>query len=387
MPAQVNSPRPHDHLHRVRLFYWLTKGALGIWYPFLNVYFEQQLNLTGRQIGLLSAVSPLISLLIAPVWGRAADARGSRLLLLRWALAGAAAGALLVGRPVLFWPLLLTVALFYLFHVGVIPLSDGVVAAAAAERGIPYGNLRLWGSVGFAFWGLFYGQLVGWLGPRALFFFYAGLTLAALPIGWRMVSHEPPPETKRGRALDLLRDRPLARFMLVLGLASVGLQIGYVFVFVHLAQLGASGGLIGAISAAGGLAEVPAMWLSGRLIRQRGAPAVFAAGIALFALGWAAYALLRSPWLGLPAQVLNGVGMGLIWPAAVTYVAQRSPAERGATAQSLLNAVMLGLAPLLASQIAGFTFDLSGARAVLWTASALMAAAVLLFLLLRRSGR
>ena len=378
-------PRPpRDDLNRVRLFYWLTKGALGIWYPFLNVYYEQQLHLTGREIGVLAAISPLMSLLIAPVWGNAADARGSRLALLRWALAGAAGAVVLMSLPHLFLPLLITVIIFYLFHVSIIPLSDGVVAGAAAEKGVPYGDLRLWGSLGFAFWGVLYGQLVGMLGPKAIFYFYAGLTLVALPVGWRMVAHEAPPKAKRGQVFELLRDKPLARFMVVVGLAALGMQVGYVFVYVHLAKLGASGALIGAISAVGGLAEVPSMWVAGRLMRKYKAPLVFAAGVLLFAMGWACYALIRVPWLGLPIQVLNGIGMGFIWPACVTYTARRSPAEQGAGAQSLLNAVMLGIAPLIASQVAGFAFDLSGSRTVLWLAAALMGAAVVLFAMLRR---
>ncbi len=374
------SALPRDGLGRARLFYLLTQGAFGIYLPFINVFFEHQRGLSGREIGILAAVAPLMTLLIAPVWGHAADARGSRLQVLRWALAGTAGTVLLIGLPTLFWPILLSVTLFTLFQVAIIPLSDGVIATAAAGRGVSYGSLRLWGSVGFALTGVLFGQAGRWLGLQAMFPCYALLILLALPAAWRMVPGEPPrPAGKRGRLLELLRDRPLASFLLVAGLAATGISAGYIFLYVFLAQLGASAGLMGAVSAVGALAEVPFMLWGGRLIKKHGAPRVFAAGMALFALGWGLYALLQNPTLALLVQALNGAGMGLLWPAAVTFVAQRAPAGRVASAQSLLGAVMYGLAPLLASQIAGNVFDAAGARAVLGVAAGTMLVGILLF--------
>jgi len=369
---------------RIRLYYLLTQAAFGICLPFINVYFEHERGLSGREIGILAAVAPLMSLLIAPVWGTAADARGSRLRVLRWAMAGAAGGALLLGLPDLFWPLLLTMGLFTFFQVAIIPLGDGVITAAAAEQKVSYGSLRLWGSIGFALGGLLFGQIGRWLGLRAMFPAYALLMLLALPVMWRMVSHEPPPTGKRGRTLVLLRDRPLALFLFVAGLAATGITAGYMFLHVFLGTLGANTELMGMVSAVGAMAEVPFMLWGGRLIQKRGAPLVFAAGMALFAIGWGLYALLQVPGLALLIQLVNGAAMGLLWPAGVVYVAQRAPAGQTATAQSLLGAVMYGMAPLVATQLAGGIFDAAGARTVLGGAAGTMVIGILLFALTRR---
>ncbi|MBN1316841.1 MAG: MFS transporter, partial [Anaerolineales bacterium] len=121
-----------------------------------------------------------------------------------------------------------------------------------------------------------------------------------------------------------------------------------------------------------------------KLIRHHGAPTLFAAGMGLFCLGWGLYALLQQPWLALPVQLLNGAGMGLLWPAGVTYIEQRAPSQQTATAQSLLNAVMYGIAPLLASLLTGNVFDIAGARMVLAMASAIMAVGIALFIVMRK---
>ena len=105
----VKAPLLGDGMSRTRLHYLLIMGAIGVYLPFINVYFEQDLGLTGRQIGLLAAVAPAMTLAIAPVWGAVADARGSRLQVLRWIIAGTAGGAVLLGLPTSFWPLLLAI--------------------------------------------------------------------------------------------------------------------------------------------------------------------------------------------------------------------------------------------------------------------------------------
>jgi PPP family 3-phenylpropionic acid transporter len=381
----MRAPWFRDGMNRIRFFYLLTQGALGIYLPFINVYLDQEVGLSGRQIGVLAAVSPMLALLVGPMWGAAADARGSRLQVLQLAIAGATAGILVLALPQSFALLVPAMILFMLFQVAIIPLGDSLIAAAAVRRQVHYGELRLWGSIGYAVGGLVYGQVGNLLGLRSLFPGYALLMALALPIAWQMVRREPaPPRPEMNRPLALLRNRTLTLFFIVAGLAAIGISGGYLFLYIFLGTLGAGAGLMGAVSAVGALAEVPFMMWGGRLIKRWGARPTFVAGAGLFALGWVLYAILEAPSLAPFIQVVIGAGMGLLWPAGVTYVAREAPAGRDATAQSLLNATMYGVAPLIATQLAGNVFDAAGPRVVLWVSAGTMAAGVLLFLLTRR---
>ena len=51
----AKAPLLGDGLNRTRLCYFLIMGAVGVYLPFINVYLEQDVGLSGRQIGLLAA--------------------------------------------------------------------------------------------------------------------------------------------------------------------------------------------------------------------------------------------------------------------------------------------------------------------------------------------
>ena len=380
--------RSDDGLNRIRLFFLLYQAGLGIYYTFFVVYLEQERGLGGLEIGALLAISPLMTLLVTPLWGRVADARGSRQTMLRWALMGAALGALFVAFPRDFWPLLVAVAFFMLFQVAVVPLSDGLVATAAHQRRVPYGKLRWWGSIGLAFGSMFFGLVLNVSGLGSLFYFFAGLMFLAMLAAWRMVSDEPPAVASAGSGhiRELLRDGPLARFLLVAGLGAVGMAMTYSYVYLHLAQLGASGGLIGAISALGALAEALSMHQGDRLMQRWGAPRVYAIGLSFFAASCVLFAVISNPWWGLLAMFINGIGMGLQWPAGVTYVAWRAPAAHAAGAQSLKVTVTFGISSLIASQLGGVVYDVAGSQKLMAVSGGILIAAVVLFFVLGRAG-
>jgi len=136
-------------LVRGSLFYITYWGAVAIYAPFLNVYFRQ-LGFSGRQIGVLALLSPLLTLFLAMPLSALADRRRWRVRLLIGMLGGYAL--------VLFWanfaqtftvwvPLMITMALFLS---PIASLADSLIARMAIRHNLNYGTMRLWGSFGFA---------------------------------------------------------------------------------------------------------------------------------------------------------------------------------------------------------------------------------------------
>ena len=84
-----------------KAFYFLYYAAAAALIPFLALYYAE-LGLSGSQIGLLSGILPLITLVSAPLWGTLADAARQHRRLLALAIGGALASALILSATTTF---------------------------------------------------------------------------------------------------------------------------------------------------------------------------------------------------------------------------------------------------------------------------------------------
>src|SRR4051812_1334028 len=89
----VIHPAPQPSMTIPKLFYFCNFAAMAAIMPFLALYYKQ-VGLTGREIGLVASLSPLVSLLAAPLWGGLADATQQHRRLLFLAISGFLAAVL-----------------------------------------------------------------------------------------------------------------------------------------------------------------------------------------------------------------------------------------------------------------------------------------------------
>ncbi len=53
-------------------------GGLGVWFPFISLYLDENLGLSGTQLGMAIALIPLMGILAQPFWGQITDRSGTR---------------------------------------------------------------------------------------------------------------------------------------------------------------------------------------------------------------------------------------------------------------------------------------------------------------------
>ena len=70
-----------------KALYFLFFAAFAGYVSFLNVFYED-IGLIGWQIGVLTSLPPLVSLLVSPIWGAIADATHKRRLIMTVGLVG-----------------------------------------------------------------------------------------------------------------------------------------------------------------------------------------------------------------------------------------------------------------------------------------------------------
>jgi len=97
-----------------RAFYFIIFASFAFLLPFLSLYYQQELGLSGSQIGFLTGIAPFISLIGASIWGGIADATKKHKAILLFTIVGVWFSVLAIFKAPGF--LLLTVAVgFYAF--------------------------------------------------------------------------------------------------------------------------------------------------------------------------------------------------------------------------------------------------------------------------------
>jgi len=131
----------------VRLLFLTYYGSLGSLLPYLPVYYHS-LGHGGQIIGLLGAVKPFTTFLVAPLWGIIADQTQNPFLILQVTFLVSLLGQLLVSMRHDAWYLSFMVFLTALFNAPVKSLIDSMVMDHIHDQ-TSYGRLRLWGQMGF----------------------------------------------------------------------------------------------------------------------------------------------------------------------------------------------------------------------------------------------
>jgi PPP family 3-phenylpropionic acid transporter len=344
--------------------------------PFINLRFSQ-LGLGGGQIGLISALMPLLTLTFAPALAALADRRGARVRFLALALVVFALALLLLTLARGF---VLIVPLMLLLAVGrspVGPLGDSLVARMAARHRLDFGGMRLWGSLGFALVAIAAGTIWGRYGYGLMFPIAA---LALLPVVLAALLLEEGPVIERGARRPLRevgRDRGLIVILIATFLMGGSMGMDGAFQSIYVSHLGGGGFLVGLLFGVSAFSELPTMRYATTIARRLGAPATLLLSYAMFELNYVGFALARDPRVLIPLTIVKGCGFGLYFASTVRLVDERTPPEWASTVQAIMNAGAGGLAPLAASLLGGVIYDSLGPASIYVTCALAVLLAIL----------
>ena len=354
------------------LSYVAAFGAVGAWYPYLAVFFQDR-GLDLGLIGLMTALGAAAGLVSAPVWGAIADRfAGSPLVIPVAALvtaAGAAGLALADGVGALAVTLVISAVAF----AGIAPTLDARALETVGSDRNRYGRLRAWGSAAFIVVVAFTGALVERAGMTSMFVVYVAALLVLAVVALPLRGDAGAPRLPRLDAIGVvLRHPPLVRFLpAVLLVWSASMAINWYF-SIHLIELGAPGELVGSSWAIGALVEIPIMaaypWLASRVGGER----LLVIGAAVFALRAVVLSAVSDPFLAAATMALHGVAFALVLVGGVTFVSRHAPEATSATAQGILSATVFSVAMIIGPGIGSWVADQFGVPSMFtlaWTTS------------------
>lgn len=131
----------------IRILFLCYYASLGALMPYLPVYYHS-LGHGGLIIGMLGAVKPLTTFLVAPFWGILSDASTNKFNVLYLSFLVSLVGQLLVAVRTDVSFLLVMVFVTAIFNAPVKSLIDSIVLDHLPNKA-NYGRMRLWGQLGF----------------------------------------------------------------------------------------------------------------------------------------------------------------------------------------------------------------------------------------------
>lgn len=324
----------------IRAAYFAFYAGIACWGPYIILYY-QRLGLTGTEIGILNAIAPLGMAFLSPVWGYFADSRSMHRLILRAALLTTAMVALLLTSASSFWQILPFIVVLTIFGTTASPLIDSYGVTLSAQAGLSFGQVRVWGSIGYTLVVWLIGYLMGGEVTRLFLFSYAAALLATCAATFGLPGRRQQPGKNRWQgAARMLRQPNMRIVLLTVFLLASSTNPIFSFFGIYIKALGGSTSLLGLTSAAAALSEFPIMLLGGVLVNRLGSRRMLVVALVMYCLRLLFYSIIPSATWVLPVQLLHGFSFGIYLMAAVTLVHELVGSDLAATAQGLLASAM-----------------------------------------------
>lgn len=353
----MNVPGPPSFW--MRAAYFAFYSGIACWGTYIILYY-QRLGLTGTQIGILNAVGPLGMAFFSPVWGYVADSRSAHRLILRTALLTTAAVALLVAGLSSFWQILPLVILLAIVGTTASPLLDSYGVTISSQAGLSFGQVRVWGSIGYTVVVWLIGYAMGGEVSRLFLFAYA-VTLSVTAIATLgLPARKKKPGQNRWHGATAMLRRPDMRIVLfTVFLLSSATNPIFSFFGIYIEALGGGTSMLGLTSAVAAVSELPVMFLGSFLTFRLGSRRMFIVALVMYCLRLLLYSIVPSAVWVLPVQLIHGFSFGIYLMASVTLVHEFVGSELAATAQGLLASAM-AFGQMTGSIVGGILLDRVG---------------------------
>lgn len=380
MTAQRTSPAA-----RLAGFYALYFGTVGISLPFFPGYFRA-IGLSASQIGLLLAIGPVCALFAPPLWGQLADRTGRPGLVLAIVSLGAAAGygllTLAGGFPAAFGALVVHAV----FASAITTLIDTLALHHVVARGGSYARLRVFGSLGFVASSVAFGFAVTGYGRATVLWPVGLMTAAAVWAGTLLANapraqHDGPRPTFQA-ALALLRRREVTLFLVATALHWIACTPYHGSLALYVGELGFGPSVVSLSAGLAVVSEIAVMWTWPRWAHAVSPRALLMLAFAASSVRWALMAWTTRADVLVAAAVLHALTFGAFYLAAVTWMAERTPASLRATGQALFVACTFGLGGVVGYAGSGRVYDAVGGGRLFALAAGLEWLPVLALLLL-----
>ncbi|MEH7126453.1 MFS transporter [Bacillus sp. JJ1532] len=338
-------------------FYLLTFFGVGSLYPLLSVYLSEVEHLNGYQIGTIMSISPIIMIFFQPLWGMVSDKLNAPIKILT--VTTLIAGIFSLGFITFsgyYW-IFITFTCVAIFQSAIIPISDSLSIKYSSKVKVNYGNIRLFGSLGFGVAVFIMGRLSEW-NPKIIFIsFFASLFIASI-LARKMPSENVSNNQNLLSGVKEILVHKRFLIFLVITFLIFGPNLAnnnYFGLFIE--NRGGTYTGIGIAFLIAVLSEIPFMKAAGSWIHRFGLLQIAALAGAVSLIRWLLYFMEPSLWVIYATAVIQGFSIGLFIPASLQYIRDITPVHITATAITLYSAIGNGLGNWFCTFVGGIIYE------------------------------
>jgi PPP family 3-phenylpropionic acid transporter len=364
-PEHSTKPRSAWTDYRPHLtFYFLLFLSNAVFGPFLARYLDS-MGFSKSAIGFVIGWTPVVALLVQPVWGVLGDrVRVKNHLLIGLLAASTVIIALFpLHRGAAYVALLLVLLKVFQGPAG--NMSSTIALEDLERRGRQFGPVRMAGTIGYMAYYVALGPVLARWGFTAAFLLSATTLLAALMASLflpKVTGHQS--RTARVPYRALYGNPELILLVVFASLLMAMLYHYYNSATIYLRELTGSDSLGALAIALSTVGEIPFLVLSGRIIRRLGIRRTLSAAGLMMGIRFLIWGFVRSPVVLLASQVLHATNFIVLDYCLAVYINDKMPAELKATGQAFKTVVGFTLPLAVGSPIVGFLSDLLGIQAV-----------------------
>jgi len=343
-------------------FYFLNYAAFASLLPFFVIFYKS-LGFNGTQIGLLTGIPPLITLVGAPFGTGLADKTHRHKLIMSLGLAVAIVISILLPNVSTFMVVFGLIITFNIFMSPVGSLSDSATMTMLGEQKEMYGRVRMGGTIGWGIFAQIAGILFALFGVKILFYVFSAITLVNLVVAQKFSfgaheAHDP----KSGTIWMLLQNRRWIIFLSFAFLGGIGAFSVAAYLSSYLQEMGANGNQIGFAFLVATVTEIPVFFFGNLLVKRFGAYGLFVIALVLIGVRSLLFGMAGNLFLAILVQGVGGAIFPAMWLAGVAYADQHAPAGLKSTAQGLFGAMTFGFGAAIGGFVGGLLLENVGGR-------------------------
>ena len=372
-----------------KLLYFSFIGGLGAFMPYFNVWLEKQ-GLVGSQIGQVSSLGLILTVVVMPLWGMIADKTKKHKEVMIFSLALSLVAIFVFAGQSQYFPILLCSLFLNFARCGIMPMADSQVVSYTQATGENYGSVRGMGSLGYALMSMLVGFVAEKMDLTApLFGIYGALMALSLILAiffpkTEVVQKEEKEKFNMSAVRELITNKNFLFILLTLSITTALIDSAHLYSGNHLlGKLGASTSIMSWMTLVTVVPEVIFLSHASKFLEKWGYKKFYMVMSGTVCIRLFVYAIAPNPYLYLAVSVVHCIHVACHSVGNLSYIKKSVNPAVLTTAITIMN-TFVSLSQAAYGYLFGIIYEKSGSNMIFAISAAIAAVA---FIMISRTHR